>query len=465
MKHRRAPRLKPVFKPKKYISFVAVLIIGAAIASALFSAISNHFQQREYLIGRAQTISDTLPLESIAKLQGNQNDLSSPDYQEVKQRLQQVSNSNTDISRINLFVIRDNRVQVAADAKMPDTPGYMSPGSNFTEASETLRRTFKTDTPQYEMFTHDFAGNWVVGYTPVFDVQTDKTIAVVAVFKSASSYYLEILLYALVPLLLASIPLAGIFRDVKIQAKEHEIMQLKNQFVSIASHELRSPLTGMLWGIQVMQQDESRLSLKQRGLLHDMFLSTEASLATVNEILDLSIFERAEGHSLHKDLLDMSTVADQVISTLKLGAQEKNIEIHKNGKWPKPIAVVGDIGALKRGLMNILANAIKYTHPHDTVVLAYRRSAGGEHIISVQDNGIGIPSDEQEKVLGGYYRATNATEVQAHGTGLGLWLTKKIVTEHGGRLWLTSRSGKGTTIYMALPDAGKAEMSSKNKRA
>jgi signal transduction histidine kinase len=104
----------------------------------------------------------------------------------------------------------------------------------------------------------------------------------VGIFKSAQAYYGEILLYALVPLLLAAIPLAGILRDIKIQSKEHEILQLKNQFVSIASHELRSPLTGMLWGIQILQRDEDKLSLKQRGLLHDMYLSTESSLSTVN---------------------------------------------------------------------------------------------------------------------------------------------------------------------------------------
>jgi signal transduction histidine kinase len=448
-------RLRPVFKPQKYTTVVAGLIVGAGLASGLFVGWSTHFQQREYLIGRAQTISDTLPIEDIKALKGNQSDLSSPAYARVKQGLQQVSNSNTDISRIHLFVIRDAHVQVAADSKTPDASGYVSPGSNFSQATETLRATFKTNQPQYDNLLSDYSGKWVAAYTPVFDVQTGKTIGAVGIFKDATSYYLEVFLLSIVPLLLAAIPLAGILRDIKIQAKEHEIMQLKNQFVSIASHELRSPLTGMLWGIQILQRDEKKLSLKQRGLLHDMYLSTESSLSTVNEILDLSIFERREGHILQKDKLDLGAVASQVISTLKLGAQEKNIEIHKNGNWPEELYVLGDVGALKRGLMNIVANAIKYTHEHDTVVLTYRKSPEGEHIIAIQDHGIGIPHDEQHKVLSGYYRATNASKVQAHGTGLGLWLTRKIIMEHGGRLWLNSTEGKGTTVFVALPDAEK----------
>lgn len=453
MKLLRVGSLRPVYKPKRYTTVVAVLIVGAGLASAGFAAITSHLQQREYLVGRAQTISDTLPIDDIEKLKGSQEDLTSASYAQIKQRLQQVGNSNTDIARIHLFVIRDNRVQVAADAKTPDAAGYVSPGSNFSEATETLRATFKTDSPRHDNLTSDYAGRWVAAYTPVYDVQSNKTIGVVGIYKNARSYYLEIFLYALVPLLLAAIPLAGILRDIKIQAKEHEIMQLKNQFVSIASHELRSPLTGMLWGIQVMQQDEKRLSLKQRSLLQDMYLSTESSLSTVNEILDLSIFERGDNHPLNRELVDMKTVTDQVISTLKLGAQEKNIEIHRNGHWPEHMFVVGDVGALKRSLMNIVANAIKYSHDHDTVVLTYRHSDTNEHIIKVQDHGIGIPHDEQSKVLEGYYRASNATQVQAHGTGLGLWLTRKIALEHGGRLWLNSTAGKGTSIYLALPNA------------
>ena len=228
-------------------------------------------------------------------------------------------------------------------------------------------------------------------------------------------------------------------------------MQLKNQFVSIASHELRSPLTGMLWGITSLQQSEKRLTKDQQNLLHDMFKSTESSIATVNEILDQSIFERGHASNLQKDIVDMNAVISQVAGTLKLGAQEKDIKIVKTGDWPTHAYVTGDVGALKRSLMNIIANAIKYSPSKTNVELTFRSSDANEHIFSVNDHGIGIPADEQEKVLQGYYRATNATEVQAHGTGLGLWVTAMIIREHGGRIWLNSIQNKGTAVFIALP--------------
>lgn len=453
MKLLRVGGLRPVFKPKRYTTVVAVLVVGAGIASATFAAVTSHLQQREYLVGRAQTISDTLPLEEIEKLKGSQTDVSTLEYAHIKQALQQVSNSNTDIARIHLFVIRDNHVQVAADAKTPDAAGYVSPGSNFSEASESLRATFKTNQPTHDNLASDYAGHWVAAYTPIYDVQTGKTIGVVGIFKSARNYYLEIALYALVPLLLAAIPLAGVLRDIKIEAKEHEILQLKSQFVSIASHELRSPLAGMLWAIHSLSQNSAKkLNLEQLGLLSDMYRSTESSLATVNEILDLSIFERGQSHNLQHDVLDFGTIVKQVVATLKLGAGEKHISIEAGGDWPAHVRVVGDLGAIKRALMNVISNAIKYSPDKSTISIVYRLS-GKEHIIGVQDTGIGIPADEQDKVLQGYYRATNATNVQANGTGLGLWVSKKIIEENGGRLWLNSRLDHGTTVFISLPVA------------
>ena len=103
--------------------------------------------------------------------------------------------------------------------------------------------------------------------------------------------------------------------------------------------------------------------------------------------------------------------------------------------------------------MNIVSNAIKYSPEKTNIKITYRVS-DGEHVIGVSDQGIGIPAGEQDKVLEGYYRASNAATVQADGTGLGLWVSKRIVEENGGRLWLNSKVGHGTTVYIALPAAG-----------
>jgi len=206
----------------------------------------------------------------------------------------------------------------------------------------------------------------------------------------------------------------------------------------------------MLWAIQTMLKDNKNLTSEQKELLNDMYHSTEASLVTVNEILDLSVFERGQAGKMQHETLDLVSVVDEVRATLKLGAQEKKIKLSKVGDWPDHTYVSGDVAALKRALMNIISNAIKYSRAETTIELSYHRE-GDKQVVAVRDWGIGIPKSEQAKVLEGYYRARNAVKIQAHGTGLGLWITKLIIEQHGGTLWLESHENKGTTIFVSLP--------------
>jgi signal transduction histidine kinase len=450
MDHLKRGKLAPIFRPKRFTTIVALLIIGAGIASGVFAALTNQTNKSQYLVGRAQTIADSLSADDLESLKGSDDDLATLAYSRAKQQLDQVRNSNLDIAYIRAFKIANQRVSINIDAQPEGSIFYGPPGLAVPEPSHQLRSALLDGTPSFDPIVSDYSEHWVAGYAPVRNAD-GEIVAAVGVFASANTYYLEIALYALVPLLLAVIPFAGIMRDIKIQAKEHEILQLKNQFISIASHELRSPLTGMLWGIQSLQRSNKKLSNTENDLLNDMYRSTEASLATVNEILDSSIFERGQANKLHREYVDIVTVLDQVTSTLMLGAKERDISIEKVGKWPDTAHTVGDVEALKRAFMNVFANAIKYSNVQSSIKISYRLDDKREHVITVQDHGIGIPHDEQEKVLEGYYRATNASAVHANGTGLGLWTTRMTIEAHGGRVWLNSLQDKGTAVYLALP--------------
>ncbi len=451
MKLLKVGKLEPVFKPKQFTTVVAVLIIGAGIASGLFAAITNQSQKREYLIGRAQTIADTVSVNQMKALEGSADDLSTLAYSEVKQQLDQVRNSNLDISYIRIFTISGGQIIINVDAQSPNSEFYGDPGTIVPNVTDALRAALVSGTPSYDAVMSDYSEQWVSGYAPIKDPRTSEVIGAVGAFVPANTYYLDIALYALVPLLLAAIPFAGIIRDMKLQAKEHEILHLKNQFISIASHELRSPLTGMLWGITSLQQNIKKQTRAQQDLLQDMYKSTESSLTTVNEILDSSIFERGQAGKLKHDMFDMTAIISQVSATLNLGAKEKKIAIVQIGDWPQRALVTGDVEALKRAFMNIVSNAIKYGNVDSQVSISYRKSSTSEHVFCIQDSGIGIPHAEQQKVLEGYYRASNATQVQAHGTGLGLWVTRMIIEQHGGRMWLNSIENTGTSVFVALP--------------
>jgi signal transduction histidine kinase len=442
------PRL--LAKPKRLTSVVMMLIIVVGVMGSLFAGIAANVHNHDLLMARVRTAASALQPDDIKALQGNNHDLRNPAYKRLKDRLSQIQLENQGIRFVYLMGKHGNDVFFYVDSEAAGSEDYSPPGQIYYEASPRLKAAFNNSEAFIEGPTRDRWGWWVSALAPVISSTNGDTIAVLGVDTPALSYYFQVFIYTLIPLCLAAIPLAGLLRDRKLENKEREIVALKNQFTSIASHELRSPLAGMLWAVQSMLKNDKNLTAEQKEMLTDMYHSTEASLVTVNEILDLSVFERGQAGKMQHETLDLISVMNEVRATLKLGAQEKKIKISKVGDWPDHTYVMGDVGALKRALMNIVSNAIKYSRAETTIELGYHKEAD-KQVISVRDWGIGIPKSEQMKVLEGYYRARNAVKVQAHGTGLGLWITKLIIEQHGGTLWLESHEGKGTTIFVSLP--------------
>lgn len=437
-------------KPRRLTSVVLILIIVTGVMSSLFAAISVDLKGRDYLRGRAQTIANALPTESVAFLEGISDDTKKFEYKELKGRLERVKANNQDLPYVYLMALKDKPVFLV-DATSSNSEDFLPPGTEYEQPSNALLGGFSSSEAFIEGPTQNRWGIWISTFAPVIDPATSETIALVGIYTPAVNYYFEVLVYALVPLCLAAIPLAGLLRDRKLQVKEWEITQLKNQFVSIASHELRSPLSGMLWAIQsLLKNRDNNLTDQQKALLADMFKSAESSTATINEILDLSVFERGQSTQASFSTVDIVMALREVEKTLALGAQEKRLAIVLDNSIPLSAITSGDISALRRAFMNLVSNSIKYGFPGTDVTIGYRGEKD-QHIFSIHDHGIGIPREEQEKVIGGYYRAKNATKVQAHGTGLGLWITRLIIEEHGGRLWLESEENKGTTMFVALP--------------
>ena len=417
---------------------------------SLFAAIAANIHVHDLLLAQARTAASALDIGDIQTIEKKSTDTQQDAYKRIKDRLAQIRLDNQASGYVYLTTLHNGKIIYLADSEAPNSAGYNAPGTEYQQPSKTFLQNADSSTSFIEgPYKHGNSLN-VAARAPILSPVSGQTIAFVNVTTSATTYFSQIAVYALIPLCLAAIPFAGLLRDRKLENKEREITALKNQFTSIASHELRSPLAGMLWAIQSMLKGDKNLHEDQKELLGDMYHSTEASLVTVNEILDLSVFERGQAGKMQHEILDLISVVDEVRATLKLGAQEKKIKLSKVGDWPDHTYVVGDVSALKRALMNIISNAIKYSPAESTIELSYHKD-GDKQVVTVRDWGIGIPKSEQAKVLEGYYRARNAVKLQSHGTGLGLWITKLIIEQHGGSIWLESHENKGTTIFVALP--------------
>lgn len=442
-------------KRKRYTSSAIVLVLAVGFTGSVLAGVNAALLYRDKLMSQAQTAATALSVEDVTALDGSDEDLESDSYENLKERMIRIRQDNPETRFVYLLgQENNNEVLFLVDSEAAGSPDYSPPGQAYPEASSRLKAAFSDDTPFVEGPMQDSYGSWVSGLAPIAN-DSGKTIALLGIDVPSSNYYMQIALYAIIPLLLTAIPVSVLYRNRKLEEKEREISDLKTQFVTVASHDLRSPLNGVLWGVQslIAPGANPNITEDQHKILTAVYNSTASSLATVNEILDFSIFDRDKADKLQRVAIDLVDVLNDTQKVLALAAQEGNVTISKSGEWPESLTSTGDPGALKRAFGNVLSNAIKYSPKSTTIDLLYERQ-GDKHIISVRDHGIGIPEKEQAKVLEGYYRAGNATKVKAAGTGMGLWVTKKIIEQHHGSLELKSKENEGTTMIIALPVKG-----------
>jgi len=228
------------------------------------------------------------------------------------------------------------------------------------------------------------------------------------------------------------------------------VEQLQSDFVSLSSHQLRTPLSAIKWFTEILlKQRTGKLNRKQIDYLREIQNSTERAIALVNDLLQVS---RVQEGKLHLDLttIDFAALASEIIelyrSKFESGKISVNFEV-LHGPLPQ---VHADKIKLKRVFENVLANAIHYTPTNGSVDIKLKRN-DGEILCSIIDTGVGIPQDQQNTVFTKFFRATNAAKIQPDGTGLGLFIARALLSAHGGKIWFESSEGTGTTFFFTVP--------------
>ncbi len=247
-----------------------------------------------------------------------------------------------------------------------------------------------------------------------------------------------------------AILVAGFWRYIDIN-KEQKIIQMKSEFVSQVSHDLRTPLTVIKGYIDNLQDGIiGDLTEKQKEYLGRISKNADKLTRLINDLLDTS---RIESGRLKLKLgpLSLYDLITNIIEDLRPVATAKNLEIIVENPGEEGW-VRGDQEKLEQVIRNLLENAIKFTHPggHVTITLQKDQRA---FKVSIRDTGIGIPSEEHERIFDRFYRIEQDCATAAKGTGLGLFIAKTLVELHGGRIWVTSEVGKGSEFSFTLPIA------------
>jgi signal transduction histidine kinase len=224
---------------------------------------------------------------------------------------------------------------------------------------------------------------------------------------------------------------------------------MKSEFVATVSHDLRSPLT-LMRGYATMLEMVGELNEQQQGYVRKIVSGVENMSRLVNNLLDLGRIEIGVG--LQVETVPIHDIVERVIGALQLQASQKNIQLTDESARDIPATVEADQALLHQGVYNLVENAIKYTPNGGQVKLRVRATQDGL-VFEVQDNGIGIASSDLPRLFEKFYRGKQRDARSQHGSGLGLAIVRSIAERHGGKVWVESELGKGSTFFLQVPRA------------
>lgn len=225
--------------------------------------------------------------------------------------------------------------------------------------------------------------------------------------------------------------------------------EVKDEFMSMASHQLRTPLTSVKGYISmVLEGDAGKISTQQQKLLVEAYKSSERMVGLIADFLNVSRLQTGK-FVIEKSLLDLGEIVRQEVSDLELIASSHSIKLRLNApKQPLPVMV--DESKIRQVIMNLIDNAIYYSHAKSTIVITVEKT-GSNVAMTVVDTGIGVPVEEQARLFHKFFRAKNARQQRPDGTGVGLYLARRVVTAHKGSIIFSSKEGKGSTFGFRLP--------------
>ncbi|MFA6429185.1 MAG: ATP-binding protein [Patescibacteria group bacterium] len=244
----------------------------------------------------------------------------------------------------------------------------------------------------------------------------------------------------------------GVILVIRDISHEKSIDRAKSEFVSLASHQLRTPLSAINWYTEMLLAgDAGPLQPEQTKFLQEINEGNQRMIVLVNSLLNVSRLELGT-FTIEPQPTNVIDIAQAVLKELTGQIQIKHLTINTSFSTTLPLLSV-DPKLMRMIFENLLSNAVKYTPAEGTVSISVQPQ-DRDLLITVQDNGFGIPEAQQSKIFTKLFRADNVRAKDTEGTGLGLYIVHSILENSGGKIWFTSVENKGTTFFVTIPLTG-----------
>lgn len=235
----------------------------------------------------------------------------------------------------------------------------------------------------------------------------------------------------------------GVITDISDRKK---IEQVKDEFISIASHEIKTPLTTIKAFGQIL---EKKIKLLKDSELTKYINKMDAYIfrldRVVNDFLDFSKIKSGK-MEYYKEIIDFDNLVSEVVNDMQAITEKHQIKLIGKSNCQ----IMGDKTRLSQVLINLISNAIKYS-PEANEVIVNIKKENEQVMVGVKDFGMGIPKDSQKNIFGKFYRVKSPKQLNIEGFGLGLYISEEIIKRHNGKIWLESEESKGSTFYFSLP--------------
>lgn len=235
--------------------------------------------------------------------------------------------------------------------------------------------------------------------------------------------------------------------------REKNIERLKTEFVSLAAHQLRTPLAGIKWTLQTVLEEEEEAQIPEEvtSFIRKAYEANDRMVNLVNDLLNITRIEEGR-YAYEPQKISIKNIIDTALMDYKESIKSRGIELNVNLPPKEEIPYIkADEEKMMLVVQNFLDNALKYTNEGEIELKVELLENKQKIKVSVSDTGVGIPEDQKERMFNKFFRAENVQRMDTEGSGLGLFISKNIVEAHGGEMGFHSEEGKGSTFFFIVP--------------